>query len=112
MKWIRQQGERYRREQRIRKAYAEYWPEKKQKKTSNVVLAVVIITVIAYTIASFWITYVRGVSIDPTLTTCFYTFFGSELLLLAGLKTSKILKGYENTYNAITIDQNDSDAVG
>ena len=101
LRWIRQQGERYRREQRIRKAYAEYWPEKKKRKVSNIVLAVSICTIIIYTVASFWITYVRGVSMDSTLTTCVYSFFGGELFFIAGLKTTKIIKGYgsENINN-------------
>ena len=55
--------------------------------------------IILYTAASFHVTYMRGVQMDPTLTTCVYSFFGGELLLLAGLKVTKDIKGYgvENT---------------
>lgn len=111
MKLIRQKGERYKREKRIRDAYAEYWPDRKKRKTANIVLAVVIVVILIYTIANFWLVYVRGVSIDPTLTTCFYTFFGSELLFTAGIKCAKVFKGNDinNEYNA---SQDDSDAVG
>ena len=111
MKWIKQQGERYKREQKIKKAYAEYWPEKKEKKTSNIVLAVSIFTIIVYTIASFWITYVRGVTMDSTLTTCVYSFFGGELLVLGGIKGVKVVTGrYSN--NECSVTQDNDNTVG
>ena len=71
--------------------------KKKKMKVSNIMLVVVIVAILTYTIASFWLTYVSGVSVDSTLTTCFYTFFGSELFLLAGIKTSKVLKGIDDS---------------
>ena len=96
LKKLKKKGERYKQLKKIENDYADYIPKykaKKKKKVSNIVLAVVIIAVLAYTIASFWLTYVRGVSVDPTLTTCFYTFFGSELCMLAGIKLGKTIKG-------------------
>lgn len=113
MKLIRQRGERYKREKRIRDAYAEYWPDKKKRKTSNIVVAISICAIIIYTVASFWITYVRGISMDPTLTTCVYSFFGSELLMLAGIRVSKVVKeSYNYEYNSSTETTQDEDAVG
>ena len=96
LKWIKRQGEQYRREKKIKDAYVEYWPEKKKHKVSNIVLAISICTIIIYTIASFWIVYMRGIPMDSTLTTCVYSFFGGELFLLAGLRTGKMIKGYTN----------------
>ena len=71
-------------------------------------LVVVIVAITIYTIASFWLTYVSGVVVDSTLTTCFYAFFGSELFLLAGIKTSKVLKGrsYEDSISDYVGDEN------
>ena len=43
---IRQQGERYKKEQAVRDAYAEYWPEHKKRKTSNIMLLVSIIAIV------------------------------------------------------------------
>ena len=102
---IKNRGERYKREKALKDAYAEYLPDKKKRKTSNVVLAISIYTVLIYTIASFWIVYVRGVSMDPTLTTCVYSFFGGELLILAGIKGVKVISNYH-------AEQNDENTVG
>ena len=100
---IRKQGERDKKEYELREAYAKYAPEKKKKKVSNVLLVTIVIAIITYTVASFWLTYVTGIGIDSTLTTCFYTFWGSELVLLAGIKVSKVIKkpeyGCDEDYN-------------
>ena len=114
MKWIKQQGERYKREKRIREAYAKYWPEKKEKKTSNVMLVVIVIAIVGYFIADYTLQKNAGVEISPTLTTCWFTFWGAEIAALAGIKVTKICKGtyINNEYNAATIINNDSDAVG
>lgn len=55
-------------------------------------LAIVVSAIIIYTVASFWIQYRTGIPVDATLTTCFYTFWGSELLALTGIKISKVFK--------------------
>lgn len=111
LRWIKRQGEQYRREKKIKDAYAEYWPEKKEKKTSNIVLAVSILTIIVYTVASFWIVYVRGIPMDSTLTTCVYSFFGGELLILGGIKGVKVITN-RSVNNACCESQNDNDTVG
>ena len=97
--------ERYRREYLLNKAYAKYLPERKKRKVSNIMLVIIVTAITSYTIASFWLTYVTGVSIDGTLTTCFYTFWGSELVALTTLKTAKIVKNYSKNEN----DSADSD---
>ena len=98
MRKLRVQGERYKTEKQIMDAYAEYWPESKKKKVSNIMLAVSVVCILAYTIASFAIQYFTGMEISSTLTTCFYTYFGGELFLLAGIKTAKVIKGYGELY--------------
>lgn len=89
---IRRKGEMYKKEKEVRDAYAEYWPDRKERKVSNIMLAVAVTSIVFYTIASFWIQYKTGVPVDSTLTTCFYAFFGSELLAITGIKISKIFK--------------------
>ena len=108
MRWIRQQGERYRREQRIRKAYAEYWPEKKQKKTSTVMLVVIVIAIVGYFLADYTLQSKIGIEISPTLTTCWFSFWGVEIAALTGIKVTKICKGN----NSNCVPQNDNNAVG
>lgn len=94
---IEKRGERYRREYEIKSEYAQYVPERKKRKVSNILLVVVVMAITAYTVANLWITYTTGTSIDSTLTTCFYTFWGSELFLLAGIRVSKIKNNYDST---------------
>ena len=89
---IKRQGEQYKIEKQLRDAYAEYWPEHKKRKTSNIMLVIAITAIVAYTIASFWLQYNTGTTIDPTLTTLYYSFWTCEIFLLAGIRVSKVLK--------------------
>ena len=91
---IKRRGERQKAKQAMKAKYAEYYPSKKRK-VSNIMLVVVVCAITIYTVANLWITYATGVVIDSTLTTCVYAFWGSELVALATLKTSKILKGID-----------------
>lgn len=93
---LKKRGERYKREYKVKEAYVKYIPERKKRKVSNILLVVVVVAITIYTIANLWITYTTGVSIDSTLTTCFYTFWGSELFLLAGIRVSKIKNKYDD----------------
>lgn len=93
LKKIQRQGERYKKEKEVRDAYIAYLPDRKKRKVSNIMLAVSVSAIVFYTIACFWIQYKTGIPVDATLTTCFYAFFGSELIALTTLKTSKIIKG-------------------
>lgn len=97
MKRLRKRGERYRREYEFKKAYAKYLPERKKRKVSNMLLLVAVIAIIAYTVANIWVTYTTGTTIDPTLTTCFYAFWTSEIFALMGIKLSKVKSNYDNT---------------
>ena len=94
---LEKRGERYRREYKIKEAYKEYLPERKKRKVSNILLVVVVVAITLYTVANMWITYTTGTSIDSTLTTCFYAFWGSEVLALTGIKLSKIKNNYESS---------------
>lgn len=94
---IKKRGERYKKEYELKMAYAQYVPERKKRKVSNILLVVVVVAIVVYTVANLWITYATGMSIDSTLTTCFYAFFSSELFLLAGIRISKVRHGYDNS---------------
>lgn len=101
---IKRRGERQKIKYELESKYAEYYPSKKRK-VSNVMLVAIIINITVYTIASFWLTYVSGVSVDSTLTTAFFAFWGTEIVLLAGIKCSKVLKSSAN-------EDNDEDNLG
>lgn len=98
MRKLRAQGERYKVEKQIMDAYAEYWPESKKKKVSNIMLAISVICIIAYTVASLAVQYFTGVEVSSTLTTCWFSFFGGELLVLAGIKITKVRNEYGELY--------------
>lgn len=89
---IRKQGERYKKEKAVRDAYAEYWPEHKTRKTSNIMLLVSIIAIVGYVVADYILQYNIGVELSPTITPYWFGFWTSEIFLLAGIKVSKVIK--------------------
>ena len=66
---------------------------KAKKKTSNVMLVVVCLMIILYAIASFVLQFFTQIEISPTLTTAWFSFWGAEVISLAGIKISKVIKG-------------------
>lgn len=55
-------------------------------KFNKLVVLLSIITIIFYTVAAILLQKYTLTELSPTLTTCVYTFFGTELLGLAGIK--------------------------
>ena len=88
---IKKRGERQKVKYELESRYAQYYPHKKRK-VSNVMLVVIVCAIMAYTLSNIWVTYKTGVSIDSTLTTCFYAFWTVEILSLAGIRISKSRK--------------------
>jgi hypothetical protein len=89
---IRRKGEMYKKEQEVRDVYAEYWPDRKERKTSTVMLVVIVTSIILYTIGAFFIQYHTGVEVSSTLTTCWFSFWGVEILAITGIKISKVFQ--------------------
>ena len=69
---------------------------KPKKKVSNIMLVIVCAMIILYAASNFILQYFTSVEVSPTLTTAWFTFWGSEILALTGIKISKILKGDKN----------------
>ena len=67
-----------------------------------------ITSLIIYTIVSQILAYQSGIVLD-TLTTCFFGFFGGEIVMCALIKIFKLKDKKENT---ITDNQEDEDSVG
>lgn len=93
IKRMRRQGRRWKEMKEVQDMYAHYAPAHQKRKVSNVMLTIVVVAILGYTVAAFWLAHVNGVVIDSTLTTCFFTFWGSEFVLLAGIKAVKVFKG-------------------
>ena len=55
-------------------------------KFNKLIVLLSIVTIISYTIAAILLQKYTGTELSPTLTTCVYGFFGTELLGLAGIK--------------------------
>lgn len=92
---IQKQGERYKKLKDLEDTYAKYMPEKKTRKVSNIMLVVIVIAIVSYALANFWLQYTTGVELSPTLTGCWYAFWGTEIVALAAIRTSKVKHGTE-----------------
>lgn len=60
------------------------------KKVSNRMLAVAVLNIIFYTVAAIVLQFFTSVELSPTLTTCWYAFWTSEIFALTGIKISKV----------------------
>lgn len=65
----------------------------KKQTVSNRMLIVICAMVILYTGADFVLQYLMQIEVSPTLTTAWFAFWGTELVALAAIKTSKLKHG-------------------
>lgn len=63
---------------------------KPKKKVSNIMLVLICTMIIIYTAADFALQYFTNIEVSPTLTTAWFAFWGTELVALAAIKTSKL----------------------
>ena len=82
-------------------------------KFNKVIVSLSIVAIILYTIAAILLQRYTMMELSPTLTTCVYAFFGTELLGLAGIKIcdTKFVQN-ESSNISENINENDTDAVG
>lgn len=76
-------------------------------KFNKLIVLLSIAAIAVYTIAAVLLQKYTMMELSPTLTTCVYTFFGTELLSLAGIKIYDTK--YSQTYSDMSEDPN---AVG
>ena len=81
-----------------------------KKKVSNIMLVVICSMIILYTAANFVLQYFTSIEVSPTLTTAWFAFWGTEIVMLAAIKTSKVKHGQDN--NITEDSNNDSESVG
>ena len=94
---IRKKGEQQKKIRELEDTYAIYMPEKKIRKVSNMMLVVIITAIVGYALANFWLQFSFGIELSPTLTGCWFSFWGAEVVALAAIKTTKTKHG-DNTY--------------
>jgi biotin transporter BioY len=70
---------------------------KGKKKVSNIMLVIICAMIILYTAADFALQYFTSIEVSPTLTTAWFAFWGTELVALAAIKTTKVKHGKEDT---------------
>lgn len=82
-------------------------------KFNKLIVLLSIATIIAYTIAAILLQKYTMMELSPTLTTCVYAFFGTELLGLAGIKIcdTKFIQS-EPINVSENIIENDPETVG
>lgn len=67
----------------------------KKPKTSTVILILACVMAVAYAVADIVLQYKLNIELSPTLTGCWYTFWGVELINLANIKKEKTKQGIE-----------------
>lgn len=93
------------------KIFKSYLPFHFKLKFNKLVVLLSIVAIISYTVAAILLQKYTMTELSPTLTTCVYGFFGTELLGLAGIKIFDTK--YQQIENSVTeniID--DPEAVG
>ena len=69
---------------------------KTKKKVSNIMLVIICTMIIGYTIADFALQYFTQIEVSPTLTNAWFAFWGTELIALTAIKTSKVKHGKDD----------------
>lgn len=79
-------------------------------KFNKLIVLLSIAAIIVYTIAAIFVQIYIKMELSPTLTTCVYGFFGTELLGLAGIKIFDTK--YQQIESNVTENIDDPEAVG
>lgn len=87
-----------------------YLPFRLTLKFNKLIVLLSIVAIISYTVAAILLQKYTMTELSPTLTTCVYGFFGTELLGLAGIKIFDTK--YQQIEGNVTENINDSEAVG
>ena len=60
-------------------------------------LVLICVMIILYTVADFALQYLVHVEVSPTLTNAWFAFWGTEIVALAVIKTSKVKHGKDKS---------------
>ena len=91
-----------------------YLPFHFKLKFNKIIVSLSIAAIILYTIAAILLQKYTMMELSPTLTTCVYAFFGTELIGLAGIKIcdTKFSQVYSNTGISDDYMNEDTETVG
>lgn len=78
---------------------------KPKKKVSNIMLVIICFMIILYTVADFALQYFTSIEVSPTLTTAWFAFWGTELVALAAIKTTKVKHKKDEVVEEKTINE-------
>lgn len=92
------------------KILKSYFPFYIKMKFNKLIVLLSIVAIISYTVAAILLQKYTMTELSPTLTTCVYGFFGTELLGLAGIKIFDTK--YQQIESNVTENINDPEAVG
>ena len=92
------------------KIFKSYIPFRFKLKFNKLIVLLSIVAIISYTIAAILLQKYTMTELSPTLTTCVYGFFGTELLGLAGIKIFDTK--YQQIESNVTENINDPETVG
>ena len=70
---------------------------KPKRKVSNTMLVLICVMIILYTAADFVLQYFTSIEVSPTLTTAWFAFWGTEIVALTVIKTSKLKHGQDTS---------------
>lgn len=93
MREIQLENKSKERKEKLKAEKNKFKRSKNKSNTSNKVLVSAIIAIIGYTIASLYIQYHTSVEVSSTLTTLWFSFWTVEIVVLAGIKVTKVFKG-------------------
>lgn len=93
-----------------REIFMLYLPFRFKFKFNKFAVVYTLFAITSYTIAAVLLQKYTSVEISPTLTTCVYAFFGTELLSLASIKKSDTKASYKQQLSSENVS--DEDAVG
>lgn len=100
LKKMQKEGERYKQIKEVADAYAGYFPAKKERKVSNIMLIVSVVAVLGYVVAAFWVQLMTGTEISPTVTTLWFAFWTTEVYSMSRIRINKYKYEQQNTFTS------------
>lgn len=86
-----------------------YFPFHFKFKFNKFAVTYTLVAITLYTIAAILLQKYTSIEISPTLTTCVYAFFGTELLSLASIKKNDTKANYSQQYLSSDVIINNED---
>lgn len=83
---------------------------KKKAKTLTIFLIVSMVMIVSYTAVHIWMQRAYSVTFPKWLTVCWYTYWGSEIFICAGLRTVKDIRA--SPYGTLNDSNSEDEAVG